>query len=176
MNRTFKDNEGRVWTPKVTLYEAARIKRNCNIHIEDFDDIQRMVQDPMLLCDTLFIVCEDEAVRKGVSAENFGRSLFGDAIKAAREALLTAVSDFFSDPRARTAFMECMETLNEESDKTIDKIMETLGATKESIREEGEVFRRKLMEEVEKQKKNKKKSSTSNSGKTFGASPESSEE
>lgn len=129
----------------MTLFEAARIKRNVDINIEDFDDIQKMIQNPFLLCDTLYIVCEDEATKCKISAEQFGKSLAGDAIKAARESLLMAISDFFEAPGKRIAFMEMTESLNEQGELTIKMIEENTEKMKESIRREGEANRKKIM-------------------------------
>jgi len=149
MKRNFTDTNGAVWTPKITLFEAARIKRNLEVNIEEIDDINRMIQDPSLLCDTLYIVCEEEARGRNISAEIFGKSLLGDAIKDARQALLGAVSDFFEDPRKRTAFLEYVGTLIEEGDKTLDLIVKSGKATKQKIREEGKKFREELQKQLE---------------------------
>ena len=148
MKRTFTDTDGRKWTPKLTLFEAARVKRQLDINMEELDDITRMVQDPALLCDVLFVVCETEANARCVNAETFGRSLAGDAIKAARQALLMAVSDFFEDTRKRTAFSEYIQAMTEEGDKTLDLIMKSTKATKRKIREQGDEFRASLQKEL----------------------------
>ena len=166
MQRNFTDTNGKQWFPKLTLFEAARIKRNLEINIEDFEDIQRMVQDPFLLCETLFIVCETEANRLGISQEVFGRSLAGDSIREAREALLYAVSDFFEDKRKRTAFIEVIESLNEEGEATLSLIAESTEAAKQTIKKQGAEYRKNLKKQLE----------NPTSGEESGDAPESSEE
>ena len=59
--------------------------------------------DPMLMCDILFAVCKPEA---GLSAEDFGCGLAGDAIEFATDALLEAITDFF--PRSRRQLLSAV--------------------------------------------------------------------
>jgi hypothetical protein len=63
--------------------------------------LERLVSDPVLLCDVLYAVCKAEADAKNVSDEDFGRALAGDAIDAATTALLEELVDFFPHAKRR---------------------------------------------------------------------------
>ena len=63
--------------------------------------LERLVSDPVLLCDVLYAVCKAEADAKNVSDEDFGRALAGDAIDAATTALLEELVDFFPQAKRR---------------------------------------------------------------------------
>ena len=81
--KTFTDNTGRTWTLSVTV---GTIKR---------------VADPVLLVDVLFAVCKPEADAKGITDEEFGRAMAGDAIELAATALLDEIIDFFPEAKRK---------------------------------------------------------------------------
>lgn len=61
--------------------------------------LQRLVSDPILLCDVIYVVCRPQAETAGVSDEDFGRAMAGDAIDAATTAVLEELADFFPGAR-----------------------------------------------------------------------------
>jgi hypothetical protein len=63
--------------------------------------IERLISDPVLLCDVIYSVCKPEADTKNISDEDFGRSMAGDAIDAATTALLEDLVDFFPQGRRK---------------------------------------------------------------------------
>jgi hypothetical protein len=83
----------------------------------------RLADDPILLCDVLFAVCRPQAEAAGVTDEDFGRAMAGDAIEAATTALLEDLADFFPGTKRRvlhkvlgklTAFQQQAARLAEE--------------------------------------------------------------
>jgi hypothetical protein len=56
---------------------------------------ERLIHDPILLCDIIYVACEPEATKRGVTDEEFGHAMAGDAIDAATTALLEELVDFF---------------------------------------------------------------------------------
>jgi hypothetical protein len=62
------------------------------------------VDDPCLLCDILFCLVKPEADAKGITDEDFGRALAGDALGAATDALLGEIADFF--PKGRREILQ----------------------------------------------------------------------
>ena len=60
------------------------------------DTIDRVANDPILLCDILWVLCEQQAKADGVTDEDFGSSLAGDSIETATRAFLDELVDFFS--------------------------------------------------------------------------------
>ena len=61
--------------------------------------IERLVTDPVLLCDCVYAVCKPEADARGITDEDFGRAMAGDAIEHACTSLLEELVDFF--PQAK---------------------------------------------------------------------------
>ena len=63
--------------------------------------LERLISDPVLLCDVIYSVCKPEADAKSVSDEDFGRAMAGDAIDAATTAVLEELVDFFPQGRRK---------------------------------------------------------------------------
>ena len=170
MQRTFTDTEGRKWSPRISLYTAGRMKRQCSVSLEDIDSINEAIQDPMTRLDLLFLTIEDEAIRRNVSSEDFGKSLSGDSVKDATEALLYGIADFFEDPKKRTAFTSLIEAMKEEADKNVDYMIEKAPMIKKAIQKAGDTFRKELDKSLTEQIEGQKKSPAS--GKTSGSTPD----
>ena len=65
------------------------------------DLIERLMNDPVTLCDVLFAACQPQAVQQDVSDEAFGQGLAGDVIADATTALLEGLVAFFPEPKRR---------------------------------------------------------------------------
>jgi len=65
--------------------------------------LERLADDPVLLCDVIYAVCKPQADQQGVTDEQFGQAMAGDAIDAASMALLEELVDFF--PQRRRAVL-----------------------------------------------------------------------
>lgn len=63
--------------------------------------LERLTNDPSLLVDVLYAVCKDEADRHGITPEQFGYSMGGEAVESATAALLEEILDFFPEARRR---------------------------------------------------------------------------
>ncbi len=111
--KSFTDNAGRVWTVSVTVSTIKRVRALCGVDLAslitmeagkqpDVTLLERLASDPVLTVDVLFAVCKPEADAKGVTGEDFGQSMAGDAIELATAALLDEVVDFFPEARRRT--------------------------------------------------------------------------
>ncbi len=79
--------------------------------------VERLIADPVLLCDVLYAVCKEEAEKQNISDEDFGRGLGGDAIDSATTALLEELVDFFPQRRREVLrkALEKMQSLQEKS-------------------------------------------------------------
>ena len=100
--KTFKDNADRTWTVQVNVDAIKRVRDLAGLDLLSAVDaalLEKLASDPVLLCDVVYAVCKGEADAKGVTDEDFGRSMAGDAIDAATAALLEELVDFF--PRGR---------------------------------------------------------------------------
>lgn len=108
--RSFKDNEGRVWTVAVNVASVKRVRALCGIDlasaVETSEDgrisastLSRLATDPVLLVDVLYALTKDEAESRKVSDEDFGKAMAGDALDMAVTALIDEIVDFFPNPK-----------------------------------------------------------------------------
>ena len=123
--KTFTDNEGRSWTVEVNVAALKRAKGLAGVDLMavlDGDLIERFIRDPVLLCDALYAVCKPEADEKGVSDEDFGRAMAGDAIEHATAALLDEIVSFCPSPRDRAALGRVLAATRTAMDKARDLV------------------------------------------------------
>lgn len=100
----FTDKTGRTWPLEVTVGTVRDLRRMLDVDLlsiiePDSGLLNRLATDAVLLCDVLYVVCHRDCQRLGVSDEDFGRSLGGEAIDGAIEAFLEAVDAFFQNAR-----------------------------------------------------------------------------
>jgi len=102
--KNFKDNAGRTWTVSVDVATIKRVRSLLDVDLMAAVDgklFERLVSDPVLLCDVIYVVCKPEADAQNVSDEDFGRAMAGDAVDHATTALLEELVDFFPQARRR---------------------------------------------------------------------------
>ena len=102
--KTFTDNAGRAWAVNVNVDAIKRVKGLLGVDLLEAVEgklLERLMGDPVLLCDVIYCVCSIEADAKGVTDEDFGRAMAGDAIDHATAALLEELVDFFPSPKRR---------------------------------------------------------------------------
>ena len=100
--KTFNDNAGRTWTVAINVDAIKRVRSLAGVNLLEAVEgtlLEKLVSDPVLLCDAIYAVCKPEADRLNISDQDFGRSMAGDAIDLATTALLEELVDFF--PKAR---------------------------------------------------------------------------
>src|SRR3990172_1759083 len=111
--KTFVDTQGRTWTVTINVDAIRRVRSLLNINLLEIVEgplLERLVTDPVLLCDILFALCQPEAQSKNVSDEDFGRALGGDVLDGATTALLEELVDFFPSGK-RAVFRKELEKL-----------------------------------------------------------------
>ncbi len=116
--KTFKDNADRTWTVTVNVDSIKRVRSLLNIDLMEAVEgklIERLIGDPILLCDVIYCVCKEDADAKGITDEEFGRAMAGDAIELATTALLEELVDFFPQGKRQllTKALAKLETLQE---------------------------------------------------------------
>jgi hypothetical protein len=102
--KTFVDNAGRTWTVQVNVDAIKRVRDLVQVNLLEAIEgklVERLINDPILLCDVLYCLCKPEADAKNLSDVDFGRAMGGDAIDGATTALLEALVDFFPQGRRR---------------------------------------------------------------------------
>ena len=112
---TFADTQGRTWTVTINVDVIRRVRSLLNINLLEAVEgrlLERLITDPVLLCDILFVVIQPEAVAKDISDEDFGRSLGGDVLDLATTALLEELVDFFPSAK-RTVFRKALTKLKQ---------------------------------------------------------------
>lgn len=123
--RTFADNAGRTWTVAVNVDSIKRVRGLAGVNLLEVlagELIDKLISDPVLLCDVVYALCKPEADKKSVSDEDFGRAMAGDAIEHATKALLEDLVDFSPSPRDRRNLGRAIETTWSAMDKARDLI------------------------------------------------------
>ncbi|MGD9128691.1 MAG: hypothetical protein PVH19_15045 [Planctomycetia bacterium] len=96
--KTFKDNADRSWTITINVAAIKRVRSLLDVNLMEAvegDLLERLATDPILLCDVVYVLCKPEADNQGVTDEQFGQAMAGDAIEHATTALLEELVDFF---------------------------------------------------------------------------------
>jgi hypothetical protein len=118
--RTFKDNAGRTWTISLTVAAVKRVRDLARLDLLDLANgrvIERLVADPVALCDALYAACKPQADAEGVTDEQFGEAMAGDAIEHASKALVEELVQFFPNARERAALSRVVRTMDAAMDR-----------------------------------------------------------
>lgn len=102
--KTFADNAGRIWTVQVNVDAIRRVRDLAKVDLLEIVEgklIERLIGDPVLLCDVIYCVCKEQADAQNVTDVDFGRAMAGDVIEGATTALLEDLVDFFPQARRR---------------------------------------------------------------------------
>lgn len=102
----FKDSESTEWQLCLTLGSVKRVRDLLGVDLLNPDHpvkdgaadrplITCLDTDLLMLCDVIYALCKPQADERGVSDEQFGGRLGGDAILAAHHALFAELADFF---------------------------------------------------------------------------------
>lgn len=101
---SFTDTTGREWKVAITVADVRRVKETLDVnlvHAIGGTLLQDLSEDPLLLCDVLYVVCQQQAEERQVSDADFGRGLAGDVITDATSAFLQALVDFFPSGKSQ---------------------------------------------------------------------------
>ena len=113
--RQFTDTKERVWDVELNVRQMKRVRDVVGIDLVNViqagkdgavatDTLDRVANDPILLVDILWVLCEGQAKAAGVTDDDFVSSLAGDSISDATRAFLDELVDFF--PGARRLFLK----------------------------------------------------------------------
>ena len=123
----FSDDNGDQWQVKVTIGAVDRCRDIAGIDLLTVvggDGFGEFIADPVRAAKAVYAVVRPEATRRGLSEEQFLERLSGDAMDAARNALLDGIVDFFPSPAERRARRNLLAEIR----RVIAKEMETLEA------------------------------------------------
>jgi hypothetical protein len=98
--KAFTDNAGKTWSVSMTIDSVKRVRDLLGVNLVEPEAgdpplLTRLGTDEILLCDVVFCLIKPQADKLGVTDEDFGRALGGDAILAAQTALYEELIDFF---------------------------------------------------------------------------------
>jgi hypothetical protein len=122
---TFNDNAGRTWTIAINVAMVKRVRGLVNVDLYTLVDdklkpLGKLLSDPVQLVDVLYALCKDEAEKKNISDEDFGRALAGDAITHAADAFIEELVDFFPEARARASLTKVLNKGRTVRDRLLD--------------------------------------------------------
>ena len=123
--KTFVDGQGREWAVEINVNVIKRVRDLLKIDLLEIVEgqlIERLIGDPILLCDVIYVVCKPQAEAKNITDEDFGQAMAGDAIEAATKALLEELADFSPSPRDRANIRSVIEKTWQALDKVRDVI------------------------------------------------------
>lgn len=101
MMQKFTDSTGRVWEFTINVTALKRVKAMLpGVDLAELTEgdpplITRLSQDIVLVGDVLYVLCLDACHAGGISDEEFGKRLGGDAMFDGMDALLQELTDFF---------------------------------------------------------------------------------
>ncbi len=139
---SFSDTAGDQWQVRVTLGAVQRCRDIASIDLLTVvggDAFAEFVADPVKAATALFAVVKPEADRRGIALDAFLDRLSGDAIQAARDALMDAIVDFFPSPAERRARRNLLVEVRRVMDAEMAKLeAETTPERLRSLLESGE--------------------------------------
>ena len=77
---SFKDNAEREWTIALTIGSIRAVRDRLGVNLTDFSETgiyQRLRENRGGLVNALFVLCEPQAIERGVSDVDFGRAFVG---------------------------------------------------------------------------------------------------
>ena len=114
----------------VTVDAIKRVRALLDVNLlEVLDDgcklLAQLHDDPVLLVDVLYALCQPQAESQGVTDIQFGQAMSGDALLHANRALLEGLSDFFPSARQRAV----MKNLLQKTERVVDRLLDHAEAT-----------------------------------------------
>ena len=104
--RLFKDNQGRAWDIAIDINTIKRVRARTQFDLlkiveGEGNPVIALNDDIEKLIDVMWAICEPQARSEGITDEDFGRALVGDAIGDAFDQLIGGLTDFFFGPKRR---------------------------------------------------------------------------
>lgn len=127
----FKDNAGRSWTVEVNVAALKRVRGLAGVDLMQVIEgtlIEKLIRDPVLLCDVVCALCKPQADERKVTDEEFGRAMAGDAIEAATTAVLEELVGFCPSPRDRANLGRVLQATRKVMDRARDLVEKKLAS------------------------------------------------
>lgn len=128
---TFTDKKTREWSLELDVWLVEQIhKKVKEVTIDKLlankaAGLEELFSDRVLFVRVLWVIVEEQAQKKGVEPESFGRALGGDALEDASEAFLRALADFC--PRQQRAVLKALLARGKEiTEEQLPKVLEEI--------------------------------------------------
>jgi hypothetical protein len=129
--RSFRDNKGRTWAIEINVWAVKKVRGLLNVNLtglvdDGFEKLAELMKDTITVIDVIYVLCKDEADKAGVSDEDFGRAMFGDALAHAKDAFLEELTDFFEDRRIRESLRKVLSLSRSLQDQMMEQMTEQM--------------------------------------------------
>jgi hypothetical protein len=127
--QSFKDNQGRQWSVEINVTAIKRVRGLTGedlMQVIEGTLIEKLIRDPVLLCDVVYATCKPEADARNVSDEEFGKAMAGDAIEAATTAVLEELVGFCPSPRDRANLGRVLQATRKVMERARDLVEKKL--------------------------------------------------
>lgn len=102
--KKFKDNNNTEWDIAINVAAVRKVRDRLNADLLDIQaTMPRLLADPIFLVDVIYVLCEPQATEKSINDEQFGEAMAGDALGAAKQALIDELKCFFPTREERDA-------------------------------------------------------------------------
>jgi hypothetical protein len=136
----FTDKNEQKWVVEVNVGVIKKLKNMGVDILSDGEGIDRLINDPVCLCESLFIICKEQCKDRNLNEEEFYSIIVGDVLGDAALALSNAIVDFF--PKARREVLKksleknraIQEVLYQEIGKQVDSISTDIAIDSEELR------------------------------------------
>lgn len=130
--KTFVDTADRTWSIHLTIDSVKRVKSLLDVNLLDLLGgstplLTRLGTDVVLLCDVIFVLIKTQADEKGVTDEQFGAALGGEAILGAQSAFYEELIGFFQG-MGRKDMVRAVTAQRNLIDKAVQRIASHLDA------------------------------------------------
>jgi hypothetical protein len=122
---SFSDSKGRTWNLELNVDVIELVKADCGVNLLDVADpdsdlLKELVAYPPLIAKLIFSALADQAKLREVDAREFRRSMNGDALQAAHDALLDEIILF--SPSHRRNLLQAVRDKNREVEEAGTKL------------------------------------------------------
>ena len=130
----FTDMHGQEWEVALDIEVAREVRKRLRVNLLVVEGVNQLAADPILLVDALYLLCEAQCKARKMTDVDFGRSLGGQALQDAGDAIVDALLDF-SPPRQREILQQ-MRSAGKAMQETLAGMVEkTLQESAERMRQ-----------------------------------------
>lgn len=95
---------GRTWVVEIDPWQMKRARQLAGVDLgtllnDGCKGLTALLSDPVLLAETVYALCKEEADKLSVGDRDFARALAGDAFEQAADAFVQALADFYPSRR-----------------------------------------------------------------------------